>query len=459
MSTVVEYKKRAQAASLADEVLHLKVYTRRNLDQIAPLRHLPEDWRFAMWVVAHVLPFRVNQHVVNELIDWSNIPDDPIFQLTFPQPEMLSRAHFNRMADLLRANASRDVLRKAAIEIYSDLNPHPAGQREMNVPQIDDEPLPGVQHKYRETVLFFPSQGQTCHSYCTFCFRWPQFVGYKGLRFSANKAAGLHQYLKEHVEVTDLLVTGGDPLVMKTKLLAAHIKPLLAPEFKHLRNIRIGTKALTYWPYRFLGDDADELLRLFERLVRNGKHVALMAHITHWRELDPPVAREAIRRVRDTGAVIRTQAPLIAHINDDNRVWARMWRTQVRLGMVPYYMFVERDTGPRHYFEVPLAQGWHIYRRAIRRLSGLARTARGPTMSAGPGKVEVQGVSVIRGERVFILRFLQGRNPDWVHHPFFAEFDPQASWLDQLKPAFNEKEFFYEPEYRSMCLKFATPQD
>jgi hypothetical protein len=73
-------------------------------------------------------------------------------------------------------------------------------------------------------------------------------------------------------------------------------------------------------------------------------------------------------------------------------------------------------------------------------------------MSAGPGKVEVQGVADVAGERVFVLRFLQGRNPDWVNRPFFARFDPTATWLDDLEPAFGEQRFFFEDEYRSRWL-------
>jgi L-lysine 2,3-aminomutase len=121
-----------------------------------------------------------------------------------------------------------------------------------------------------------------------------------------------------------------------------------------------------------------------------------------------------------------------------------MWQSQVQMGMVPYYMFVERDTGARRYFELPLERAWEIYQQAIQRVSGLGRTARGPSMSANPGKVELQGVTTIRGERVFVLRFIQARNPAWVQQPFFAKYDPQATWLDQLRPAFGEEKFFFE---------------
>jgi KamA family protein len=427
------------------------VYTERHLDEIPQIARLPAETREAMHVVAQVLPFRVNRYVVDELIDWSRVPKDPVFQLTFPQRGMLSEADFEAVAGLLRRGASRQEIGAAARAIRRRLNPHPGGQMALNVPELFGETVPGMQHKYRETVLFFPSQGQTCHSYCTFCFRWAQFVGDTTLRFSAKEAGTLHAYLRAHPEVSDLLVTGGDPMVMKTKHLEAYLEALLEPELDHVRNVRIGTKSLTFWPHRYVTDaDADDLLRLLERMNRHGKQVALMAHYNHWQELETPIAREAVRRVRDTGTVIRTQAPLLAHINDDPQVWSQLWRTQVELGMVPYYMFVERDTGARRYFEVPLARAWEIYRAAARGVSGLARTARGPSMSAGPGKVEVQGVSEVHGERVFVLRFIQARDPEWVQRPFFARFDPQATWLDDLRPAFGEEAFFFEPQYQAM---------
>jgi hypothetical protein len=90
----------------------------------------------------------------------------------------------------------------------------------------------------------------------------------------------------------------------------------------------------------------------------------------------------------------------------------------------------------------------------MKQVSGLGRTSRGPSMSAGPGKVEVQGVAEIGGEKVFVLRFIQGRNPDWVQRPFLARYDEQATWLDHLEP-WGEKEFFFAPEYRRMCAAAA----
>lgn len=428
-----------------------KVYTHRQLDRIEAIRSLPETLRFDMKVVSQVLPFRVNAYVIEDLIDWDDAPDDPIFRLTFPQRGMLDPAHFDEVAALVRRDASADEMAPVIKRIRDELNPHPAGQMDLNLPMLDGEALPGMQHKYRETVLFFPSQGQVCHSYCTFCFRWAQFVGDRDLRFASSEADRLHRYLAEHTEVTDLLVTGGDPMVMKAHHLRTYLEGLKRPELAHVQDIRIGSKSLTFWPYRFVTDpDAGDILALFRELVQAGKHLAFMAHFNHWREMETPICREAIRRIRATGAEIRTQAPLLRHINDDADTWARMWTTQVRLGLIPYYLFVERDTGARHYFEVPLVKAWEIYRQAMQRVSGLARTARGPSMSADPGKVEIQGVTEIGGERVFVLRFIQGRDPDWVQRPFFARYDENATWLNHLRPALGAEKFFYEDDFADM---------
>ncbi len=450
MNSVLKFYQDPEAGSI--EPREFQVYNDRHLDRIEALERVPEAMRFDMRVVASVLPFRVNEYVIDELIDWDNIPDDPMFQLTFPQREMLSPKAFERMAELHRRGADRKEIAALAKELREELNPHPAGQMELNRPSEDDgEVINGLQHKYRETLLFFPSQGQTCHSYCTFCFRWAQFVGDKDLRIASTDADLLHQYLREHPAISDLLVTGGDPMVMKTQNLRGYLEALLEPGLEHVQTVRLGTKALSFWPYRFVTEsDADDLLRLLEQLVEGGKHVALMAHYNHPNELRTPIAREAIRRVRDTGAEIRAQGPLLRHINDNPQAWADLWREQVRLGIIPYYMFVERDTGARRYFEVPLARAWEIYREAMQQVSGLARTARGPSMSADPGKVEIQGVTEIHGEKVFVLRFIQGRNPDWVQRPFFARYDENATWLNQLKPAFGEEKFFFEDEFEAM---------
>jgi len=430
-----------------------QVFSRQHLETLPQLQRLSAEARLDMLAVAHVLPFRVNNYVLEELIDWDNIPADPIFQLSFPQPGMLAKADFDSIRGLLARNAPAAEIAAEVRRIQLSLNPHPAGQKSLNVPHEDGQAVPGMQHKYRETVLFFPMAGQTCHAYCTYCFRWPQFVGLDDMKFAAKESAGLVEYLKRHREVTSVLITGGDPMIMNTKVLRQYVQPLLGPGLEHIASIRIGTKAPAWWPYRFTqGEDADDLMRLIGEIRASGRDAAIMAHFSVLRELQTDIAQQAVKRLVGAGATVRTQAPLVRHVNDNAENWEQMWRLQVRLGAVPYYMFVERDTGARGYFEVPLARAYEIFTQAWRQVTGLARTVRGPSMSCTPGKVMVVGIATVKGEKVFVLKMLQGRDPEWANQVFFAKYDEQATWMDQLQPAFGEREFLFEEGLRQMKL-------
>jgi KamA family protein len=435
------------------EMLKYRPLSLKQLREIPQVeRYLTEDQKFAIEVVSHVFPFRTNSYIVDKVINWEDVPNDPMFILNFPQAEMLMPQHFEEMAAVLTNGESRQEINRTANKIRMQLNPHPAGQMAHNVPVHEGKRLLGMQHKYRETVLFFPSQGQTCHAYCTFCFRWAQFVGIDDLKFASQKAKLLSEYIGAHEEVTDILFTGGDPLIMRTTNLEKYVTPLLT--VPHLRNIRLGSKALAYWPHRFLTDpDANDLVSLFRKVREAGKHLTLMAHFNHPNELKTEVVQQATQVLRDVGVQIRTQSPLLRHINDVSDFWAEMWRSQVEMGMVPYYMFVVRDTGAQHYFAVPLVEAWQIFKDAYSQVSGLARTVRGPSMSCDPGKVQVNGVVEIQGEKVIALQAIQGRNPEWVGRPFFAQYDDQAIWLNDLKPAFGEEKFLFDDELEEMYQK------
>lgn len=408
------------------------------------MKNLSQEALEAIDVVGRVLPFKSNNYVVDELINWSNVESDPMFTLTFPRKEMLEKRDYNSIKKRLDANADKITLNEIIKAIRLSLNPNPAGQ-EYNVPILDNIKLKGVQHKYAETVLFFPSQGQTCHSYCTFCFRWPQFSGMSELKFAMKESYLLLKYLKNRKNVTDILFTGGDPMTMNASILTNYIEPLLQPEFQHIRNIRIGTKSLSYWPYRYLTDsDSDEIIRLFDKIVKSGKNLSIQAHFNHSVELSTEAVKQAIARIQSTGANIRTQSPLLRNINDHSSIWAEMWRKQVDLGCIPYYMFIARDTGSKLYFEIPLERAWKIFRKAYRQVSGLCRTVRGPSMSDHPGKIQILGISEINEEKVFVLNFIQARNPLWVGKPFFAAYNSEATWFNQLTPAFGAEKFFFQ---------------
>ena len=429
----------------------LKIYSAKDVDLIPQLDILSEEEKFNIKAVSKVFPFRTNNYVVEELIEWDKVPDDPIYQLTFMQRGMLNDDNFNKIAGAVKKELPKTEINQIANEIRAELNPHPAGQMTANVPFLDDEPVRGIQHKYKETVLVFPTGGQTCHAYCTFCFRWAQFIGDNDLKFATDESKRFQEYIKQHKEVTDVLFTGGDPMVMSYQKLKAYLEPLLEPDFDHIKNIRIGTKSLSYWPYRFVTDkDANAIIELFDRIMSSGKHLAIMGHFSHGVELETNIVKKAIRRLRKIGVKIRTQSPVVKNVNDDADVWSDMWEKQVHLGLIPYYMFVERNTGAQEYFEIPLYKVFNIYKDAFKKVSGLNRTARGPVMSAIPGKVMIDGITEINGEKVFALNMLQGRNPEWVRKPFFAKYDEKATWFTDLKPAFGKDRFFFQNELDEM---------
>jgi len=438
-----------------------KKFLRTDIQSIFESKGIQDPFLEERELVALVFPFKVNQHII-DTINWDNYQEDPVFQLTFPQVDMLTPDEILELKILKDNNTPRHIIADKVSEIRSSKNPAPANQSSNRPVFVDKESddnntyaIDGLQHKYPPIVLMFHKNAQTCHAYCTYCFRFNQFTGKD--KFLEDDSVRLHKYVAEHKEVKDILMTGGDPATMKTFVWKQVLLPLLDQKYDHIKNIRMGTKALTYHPYRFLTEpDADELIELFRTMKNNGKHISIMAHFSHYNEITP-VAVEAARRLQEEGGVtIRTQAPVMRHINDDPDVWATMWQKQICSSMIPYYMFVARDTGPQQYFEVPLAKALWVYQEARKKVSGLSHTCRGPSMSAGPGKVCIIGKETIANENVFVLKFLQGRNQDWCDRVFFAKYDEKATWLDQLQPAFGEKEFFFEEEYRSIIQQKAN---
>eukprot|EP00804_Cyclotella_cryptica_P000899 CCRYP_001131-RB/>CCRYP_001131-RB protein AED:0.01 eAED:0.01 QI:140/1/1/1/1/1/3/1629/505 len=272
-----------------------------------------------------VFPFKASPYYVDELIDWDaeDVRQDPFYRLVFPTLDMLRKDHRSKL-EAAYAEGNPKKLLGTVDEIRADLNPHPAGQKDLNSPK--DNSLTGVQHKYSETVLVFPAAGQTCHAYCTYCFRWAQFIGDDELRFAQKEAHSLFRYLSQHEEVSDILMTGGDPMVMKTKSLAQYLEPFTNPNFlPHIKNIRIGTRSLTFWPQRFTtDDDADEVIELLRRVHEvGGRHVAIMAHLSHPRELSTSKVKATIRRLqKEAYTTIRSQSPVMRGINDQPEVWA-----------------------------------------------------------------------------------------------------------------------------------------
>lgn len=426
----------------------IQTYTLQNFRKIPQIESMSTEKQHEIEIVGNVFPFKTNNYVIEQLIDWNNTQNDPMFILNFPQKNMLSEAHYKKMKFVLENYSDQKEIINVANQIRMQLNPHPAGQLELNIPKLfNGTKLLGMQHKYKETCLFFPSQSQTCHAYCTFCFRWPQFVGIDELKFAMNESNQLIQYLQEHDEITDILFTGGDPMIMKAKIFSAYIDAILEADLPNLKSIRIGSKAISYWPYKFITDnDSEDMLEIFKKVTDSNLHLAFMAHFNHLTELSTPSAKLAIKKISDTGTLIRTQSPILSKINNNSEMWSKMWNLQVQLGCIPYYMFVVRDTGAQKYFGITLVEAYKIFVDAYRQVSGLARTVRGPSMSATPGKILIDGIITLNSQKFLTLRFLQCRNPDLVQKPFYAKYNENAMWIDELQPAFSNK-FCFELDH------------
>ncbi|WP_329281411.1 lysine 2,3-aminomutase [Streptomyces sp. NBC_00691] len=388
-------------------------------------------------IVGRVLPIGLAAHAADALIDWSRAPDDPLYRLLVPHRDLLAPADFAAVEQTLRDD---DRSRLVVDGLRERLDPHPSGRN-----------AEAVRHPYPGTLLVLPDRHSTCPAPCASCFRAPRYTGDPALGRSPGGPETMKAALARHPEITDVVLDGEDPLAMSAADLDAYLSPLLATP--RVRTIRIRTRALIHTPERFLtatatGDaaadsgarsgaafDADDLLRLLERVVAAGRRLSLLLQVAHPRELDPAPTRRALARVLATGAEILTQAPVLRHVNDDAEVWARMWREQTALGLVPYRMLVERGTGARRCFGLPLAVVVDIHAEAVRRpVQGLAPAVAGPVMSTELGALAVDGVVRLGQGPAFALRALRARDPALTGAVAHARFDPAARWWDELTP-------------------------
>ncbi|KQX59469.1 MULTISPECIES: hypothetical protein [unclassified Streptomyces] len=380
----------------------MSVFTGRRLGRLIADRTGQPALAHDADVVGSVLPFRVSAHVADELIDWSRAPDDPLYRLVMPHRDMLDPADFAAVEHTLRTG-DRDRSRLVVDGIRERLSRHSGGwgggSRTGDGARTGDGG--GAGGGGRAGDPYDPYDPDPCDPY----------------------------------DPPDLWDPVGpcDPLLTRTALLDACLTPLLDQPRVH--TVRIGTRAVSFSPARFLdAPDADDLLRLFERIVDSGRHLALMLHVTHPRELRPEAARRALRRLRATGAILRTRAPVLRHVNDDADTWARMWREQLELGLFPYSLSAVRGTGPRRYFGLPLARTLEVCTAAARQVPELARPACGPVMSTALGTLAVDGIAHLDQGPAFALRALWSRDPALTGRVAHARYDPRARWWDELVP-------------------------
>jgi lysine 2,3-aminomutase len=382
----------AQRPALTAEALTGTVRRVKYIRAIDRVPAVPDAQRRLLRRVTEKYAFCANDYYLG-LIDWTD-PGDPIRRLIIPSPEEL------------REWGQLDASNEAAVTVSR-----------------------GVQHKYPDTVLLLCTD--VCGGYCRYCFRKRLFM--RGNQdVSKDVAAGI-RYIARHPEVTNVLLSGGDPLIMSTRRLREILTQLRA--IPHVRIIRIGSKVPAFNPFRILGDPGlQDVLRANSTRHRR---IYLMTHFDHPHELTPE-AVAGLAKFIDCGVICANQCPLIRGINDDAAVLGELYRRLSWIGCTPYYLFQNRPTVGNEPYQVPLVRGWQVFQDALARGSGLAGRPR-YVMSHAMGKVEIMGVD----QRHVYLRCHRAKSPEDQGRCMVFERNDAAYWLDQLTPAAG---FWVPPE-------------
>jgi KamA family protein len=351
----------------------------RYLTRIDQIEQLSDRERTELQPVAEQFSFRSNDYYLS-LIDWDD-PDDPVRKIVVP--------HVRELAPWGRLDPSDE-------ETYTV--------------------LPGLEHKYNSTVLLLVSN--VCDGICRYCFRKRVFI--KPQTEYLRDIPAAMDYIRRHEEITNVLLTGGDPLALATSKLADIVARLR--EIEHIQIIRIGTKMPAFNPYRIVDDPS--LLEMVERYSTVEKRIYFMTHFVHPRELTDPAIR-AVGLLQNAGAITANQMPLLRGINDDPEVLAELLAQLSFIGDVPYYIFQCRPALGNRAYTVPIEEGSEIVEQAKSRVSGLAKRLR-YTMSHSTGKIEILGASE---GRTYFRYHRAAEDIDSGRFLVFAS-NPDACWLD-----------------------------
>jgi KamA family protein len=365
-----------------------------NLDNIT---ELSEEEHTILKKVTDKFMFRSNDYY-QKLINWKD-PDDPIRRIVIPD--------------------------ETELDAWGRLDA--SDEEEYTI-------VPGLEHKYEFTALLLLND--VCGAYCRFCFRKRLFMDDND-EVARDVAEGI-QYIKDHPEINNVLLTGGDPLIMSTAKLENVISQLR--KIDHVKIIRIGTKLPVFNPYRIINDPT--LLELFHKYSTDDKKIYIMAHFNHPREL----TKEAIKgmdQLRTAGAITVNQTPLIRGVNDDPLVLSELFNNLSYAGIPPYYLFICRPTLGNKMYAVPVEEAFEIFEQARMRCSGLAKRAR-LVMSHSTGKIEMVGKTKNR----IYFRYHRAANPQEKARFMIFKRNPEAYWFDDYEEILRE--YSIENPYRAI---------
>jgi len=293
--------------------------------------------------------------------------------------------------------------------------------------------VPGLQHKYTSTAVMLMSN--ICAGYCRFCFRKRLFI-YPEEEDHIKDLEEAIKYIETNPEITNVLITGGDGLMVSTSKLKMVISRLR--QIPHIHIIRIGTKVLAYNPYRVIEDN--ELLELLNRYSTPDKRIYVMTHFNHSKEISSK-SLEAIDLLLKAGVVLANQTPMLKGVNDDPDIMADLFRKLSFTGVTPYYVFLCRPTVGNKGFAIPVEKALEIFQKAQMKCSGLAKRAR-LTMSHETGKIEV----VSQTEDEIYFRYHRSADEDQSGDFMVFKKNPEAFWFDDYDEII--KKYSYNKPYR-----------
>jgi KamA family protein len=353
--------------------------TCKYLTHVEQLNQLSEQEKAELQEVTDRFAFRCNDYYLS-LIDWDD-PDDPIRRIIIPCRQEL--------------------------EQWGRLDPSDEGTYTI---------IPGLEHKYNSTSLLLVSN--VCDGICRYCFRKRVFINPQS-EYLRDLPAAL-EYVKQHGEITNVLLTGGDPLVLKPAKLENIIRRLR--EIQHVQIIRIGTRIPAFNPHQIIAQP--DLLEMINKYSTTRKRIYVMTHFVHPRELTD-LAIEAVGLLQKAGAILANQSPLIRGVNDRSDVLAELLRTLASVGAVPYYIFQCRPAVGNKGYTVPIERGYEIVEQGKALVSGLAKRAR-YVMSHSTGKIEIIGAS----EQHMYFRYHRAADDANSGRFFACKRNPDACWLD-----------------------------